>query len=535
MKIAKAMADRLNSLMSGRLAATPEPQVPATTPSRNPTGHLFDQGVIDAYKTMLSRPGERRAEMRFYDYLENELVDVPKALDAWATMACTGTLTGATQGSFTVRLPEDAPESVRAWMRMYEEVMRIEAPSLVRGMAKYGSYPAEAVLGMRDGRMAVVDYQHIPPATMFRNLDGGDRKYWVQKANELPAVDLERWRVPHFAIWSNVVNAEYTQIYGRSMLQPVGRIGLQLSSCEDALVVARLSRAAMRYLITVDVSDINDSEERIKERVRMGEALFSRQRQLFRGGALDSFQRAPVPDGDFVMPAGKNLAYGVDTLEGDANLGNIKDMEFLLKRYFAALGVPPAYLGQGQDQGGRSSLSQVDIHFARSSRILQLYAAAAFLHGAYAHMILGGFDPDLYPPEIVPPSIGARDELLHAQVRMLQSQVVANLVSAGLSPKDNPRWVLQTLMDMGPELEGLSEQELNSLFKEAPELTQAASSIQRPSSSESAALLHSIRTGTEHFVFNIRSLLAMSARPNELNAYRNHPRIVQIRDGILAA
>lgn len=533
------VADRLLGIMNGRMAATPEPlppQVPSRPNDRGVSGMEF--GILDAYYAVMQRPGERLAEMRQYDYLENEAPDVSKALDAYATMACTGTLTGATEGSFTVELDEDAPEALRQWVKLFEDVMQAEAYGIIRGMAKYGSYPCEVLLGQIDGRIGVVDFQHLPPGTMFRDISGGAERYWVQKleGSGSAARGLPRWRIPHFAIWTNVVSAENTLIYGRSMLQPVARLAMQLQACEDALVVGRLTRAALRHVFSIDVSDVSTDEKRIEQRIKMAERLFSRKRQRTNSGN-DSYQRPDVPDGDYYMPKGKNLAYDVKSLEGDTNLSNIKDLEFILKRYFGALGVPPAYLGQSET-GGRSNLTQVDIHFARSARYLQLFACGAFLHALAVHMIVGGYDPELYTPRIIPPSIGARDELVHAQVRMLQSQIVTNLVTAGMDITAAPKWVLQTLMNMGPELDGLDDAELSKLFRVVPDLLpQAPTDVRRPDRTRTAnAALLAVSKGAGPYIESIRALLRLDVLPEQLpanNLQRQHPKHAELTAGIL--
>lgn len=539
-----SLTNRVVGAFTGRLAATPEPVVSQDPPERLPGG-LFEQGILDSYNQMLARPAERRQEMRFYDHLERELEDVPKALDAYAVMACTGSVTGS-NAAFQVRMPDNSPDDLKAWMRMYEDVVAAEQIPIVRGMCQYGSYPAELVIGEREisgrRRLAVVDINHQPPGTMYRNLSGGHEKYWNQCwMPQQVARQHPRWATPHFAMWQKVVNAELPQLYGLSILAPVGRVGLQLLSSTDGMVVARMQRAAMRYAITVDISDVSTSQEKMQDRLNFARKLFSRKRQAMANSAFDSYQRAPVPDEDFFIPGGKSLAWKVDKIEGDMNLGNIQDIEFLLKRYFAALGVPPAYLGQGQDSGGRSSLSQVDIHFARTSRAVQVHAAGGFLHGAIVHMILGGWDPDQYPPRIEPASIGARDELIDAQVTMLKSQIVANLAKAGLDPSEAPRWVLNVLMGIdAAAIEGLSDAELNKLFKSMPEIamkTGTATSVQRPGSRESRddQNLHAaIARGTDQYVANVRALLAMDVMPNEHIAYRRHPNARMLRDEVLA-
>lgn len=533
LSIANKTIDRLVGMMNGgRLATTPEPKI--QTPPDPLAGRGGPQGWIAAYQAYLARPSQRREEMAFYDYLETELSDVPKALDAFATMACTGTLIGASRGSFSVAFDGQVPQELMEWVGHVSRVIQVGCYSLIRGMAQYGSYPAQLVLGKIGNKLGVSKINHLPPGTMYRKLDGGEQKYWEQKSefNQTGGITFARWETPHFAIWSKPVNATRTQIYGTSILRPIGRLGLQLQSCIDAMVISRLSRASARYRFNFDISDIKGDQAAIVKRMQLYQKEFKDQRQVLDTGSFDSYRKAPVPDQDFFCPAGKDLAWGIDLVSGDPNVGNIKDVEYLTSSYLGALGVPPQYLGHGGSSGGRSNLSQVDINFARSARYLQLFASVGFEQVVAVHMLLGGWDPELYPFRIVPPQIGARDELLNAQIRLLQSQVLTNLVTAGMDPNANPRWVLGTLMNMGEEIEPLTDEELDALFTKLQTLTTVnkGSGTNRP---DKAASAKESRTEMMEIVRNLRELIKLdSAVECTVHQSVDKPSIESLRDGI---
>lgn len=433
-------------------------------------------------------PGKRVEELTYYDYLEREIPDVAKALDAYATMAVTGNLAGGGRASFTIRPVGDGypPELLERFRRMEVMIQRI-AYTTVRTMVKYGSYMPEIVPDrMEDGNLGVRYIRPIPPGTIFRWLDkdGGTdpAKYWIQIIDGKPvgpdgqvqpaqnadanAAPIPQWKLPHFAVWTNVVTATNTLLYGTSILKPFGAIGLKVHGVLDSAVLARLTRAAMRYVWQIDVSDIKDDQSAITRRLGAWMRKLSRSQTLMNSsGQADSYKRPPTPDADFYVPAADGLSWGLDKMDGDMNLARVGDVEMLIRFYFGALGVPPEYIGHERSQGGRSNLSQIDIHFARSVRHIQLFASSGFEHIIWVDMLLGGYDPREYPIQCVAPPIGARDDLLQAQIRALQASVVSALKAAGMRLDVNPKWILQTFLTLDEELEMLEPGQVEKLFE----------------------------------------------------------------------
>lgn len=537
MSVLARFSDKLNLLMSGRAGQTPEVPV-VVPPTQRPPGAIAG-GAFDTFLRFVERPDDRVAEMDYYDRLTDELPDAGKALSAFATMACTGTLTGQSRGTYTFRFPEDTPQELRDWMEPLQRLIRSHAYTITMGYCKFGSYPIEIVPGRIGDKLGVVGLNHIPPGTMFRNTnrEAGPESYWLQMKHAgsmSEMIKLPQWRIAHFAVWSQVVTARKRLLYGTSIMRPVGRIGLQLLAMTDAMVVARLTRAAMRYVFQFDVSDIARSTDEIIKRIDEYARHFETERTYSVDGAFDSYKRPNIPDENFYLPGGKDLGFDLKTLEGDRNVSNIKDIEMLVRFYFGALGVPPEYLGHGRgDTGGRSSLSQIDINFARNARHLQLFGAAGFDHIVLVHMLLGGFDPERYPIETVPPTIGARDDLLQAQVRMLQSQILANLQAAGMDLTLDPRWVLRTFLNMEEELAGLADDLISKMFKD-PEPAEP-SSVTRPG--RGSEEWRKISQGTGEFINNIRSLIAMGEGDDSAGPLygRDQPTVHDVRQGLQRA
>lgn len=542
--LTRNLSVRMGDIIASRPDSMPDPS-PVLT-GMQAEGGIFG-GSFDAWLQACRAPHERVREMKYYDYLEREIPDVRKALDAYATMAVTGNLAGGGRSTYTIKMLDQTreyPAELKARLKRLEVLISSNAYSTTRTMVKYGSYMPEVVPErMTVGGLGVGRMRPIPPGTIFRNVgkkgESEPARYWYQAIDgrlitpggagavsppAAPMTDgrqpggIPQWRLPHFAVWSNVVNATETLIYGTSILQPVGAIALKVHASLDAITVARLSRAAMRYIWKFDVSDIKSDQAAIQRRGRQWQRMASRSANMLDSGASDTYQKAPVPDQDFFLPAANGLAYDLDKLDGDTNLARVGDVDLLCRFYFGALGVPPEYLGHERSQGGRSNLSQVDIQFARTVRHIQLYGAAGYEQVVWVDMILGGYDPYEWPIAVVPPPIGARDDLLQAQIRALQATVIASLRAAGMQLELNPRWVLQTFMQLDEEIESLPPEVLDKIFAKMPEATLAAPSDPK----KAREMLMAAMDPTQMLMIreNIRLLAADHIPMTELHRYQ---------------
>lgn len=490
--LSKRLSMGLGDLITGRfdVMPDPDPRILGAATLASPYASIYPS-EFSAYLEACRTPQGRIKEMEYYDFLETEIPDCRRGLEAFVAMTTTGNLAGGGTTTFNIRplnTDKKYPKELLERLSSREMLIRSQSPLIMKGMIKYGTYTPQLVIDqLTDGRLGVSRLKHLPPGTIFRNVakDGSfsSDKFWVQVidgkvvgSDEMwtgmgAKTGIPQWELANFSVWTNIVNATRTLLYGTSILQPFGAIALKVQGMLDAVVVARLSRAAARYKVKIDVSDFfrtgNINEAGAMRRVKAFQRAMTRSKSMISsGGPTDSYQKAPVPDGDFFIPAGKDLEWDVDMIQGDMNLGNIKDIEMMFRVYFGALGVPPEYVGHERSQGGRSVLSQIDIHFARTVRSLQLFASAGFEHLVEVDMLVGGWDPREYPIEVVPPRIGARDDLLHAQIMALRAGVVATLAAAGMDLTVNPQWILETFLSMREDLEGLAKDDIDKIFKD---------------------------------------------------------------------
>lgn len=463
---------RLGGLFNGRVSPTGERPSGVSTGTQEPKARPRGGSRLGFPNSL---PGSRIAELALYDELYTEISDVPGALDAYATMATTGDVAGGGFTGFRVIFEDEAavPEELIERSERMQMLFHTHSFHNVRGMAHYGSLPVDLALSqsVETKKWEIADLVAVPPGQMFRNPAGGDEAYWSQKIDGNERKKIPRWRILHLANWKRHVNAMHVLLYGESVFQRFARTGLQMGGILDSMLVARLSRACARYVHKVDVTDIMGDDSAIEERLARFAEFMSRGTDIIGNGQYDSVRRPRVPDEDLYVPSSKNFDFGTDILEGDMNLANIDDVVFFAAFYFGALGVPAEYLGHERKNSGRSSLSQIDIQFARSSRHLQRFLCAGYEHALMVDMMLGGFEPRDYPARVVAPKIGARDDLLQAQIRALQATTIQALRTAGMDFRVSPKWILQTFMRLDDAMADLTDEQIERLFLAVDQMT----------------------------------------------------------------
>lgn len=538
------LLQQIGQMLSGLdLVPSSSPFIDTPAPSRTPRRQMFDPNPV---------PRDRYQKMMFLDRLEEEVTEARRGVEAYATMATTGNLAGTSDSSFVIDLiknKDDYPKDLLARLERTQEIIQNISWAYVREMCKFGSVvPFIELDTLGDGKMGVRDLRMIPPATMFRNTDGfgkSDPRYWwiqvidgniasdgpkkghsFSKGTFYAGTGHPRALCPHFALWSSIVSATEVKMYGTSILECFARIALLMWATLDGAAVARLTRAVARYKFEVDVGDLLSNTEnlygRVRSRIRRYQQEMERHPALYSEG-VDSFRRAMMPDENFYVPRADKYHNNVELMNGDSNVPRVNDIEMLARWYFGALGVPPEYLGHERSQGGRSVLSQIDVQFARNARGIQSFASPAFSHIVWVDMLAGGWDPRKYPIRVKPPKIGARDELLQAQVKALQATVVATLAAAGMRIDVAPKWVLQTFLDLDRELDALDKAEIDKLFVNIN--GQAAGEEPAPSDAKSVREAIGAMNGqlTKQIRSNLRFIASLERLTDHPMAGHDHP------------
>ena len=201
---------------------------------------------------------------------------------------------------------------------------------------------------------------------------------------------LEDWEVAHFRLLGN----DAFLPYGTSVIDAARRIWRQLILIEDAMLVYRIVRAPERRVFYIDVGNIppQDVPHYVEEQKK---ALnLSMVMDQTSGKADVRYNPMSVLE-DYVIPTrGADSGTRIDTLAGAQNATATDDVTYIQNKLFSALKVPKAYLGYEESLGSKSSLSQIDIRFARTINTIQQTMISELNKIALIHLFTLGLSED---------------------------------------------------------------------------------------------------------------------------------------------
>lgn len=396
-----------------------------------------------AEQLRLSR--ERRKIIQDYEVMDNESPEISSALDIYAD----NTVEGDSESDEVITIKTDDPKVAEV---LGDLKRRLKLDSLVwpiaRSLAKYGEDFEEIVV---NDRMEIVRLNFLHPEEMIRNENRRgefpeDGPAFEQKdvSTDKTIAEFEPWQIIHFRL-----QKDRGSRYGTSSspLHPVRKVYKQLSMMEDAVVIARLTRAHQRFVHIIDTANLNPDEARDHvKRVRRE----MRKRRMINPhtGKLDlDFNPLSIEE-DIFIGAGENSRADVKVLGGDTNVGKLSDLEYFQNKQFAALKVPKAYLGMERDVNAKATLTQQDVQFARTVRRIQYAIQEGFRQLFDFALLLKGIDPASVKYTISLPVISTIDELIMWQIEQIRMQV-ANAFRVNFRASDE--FVLRKFFDLTNE------------------------------------------------------------------------------------
>lgn len=245
-----------------------------------------------------------------------------------------------------------------------------------------------------------------------------------------------------------------TAIYGSSVLDPARRTYKQLTLIEDHIIVGRLSRATLTYLISIMTGNLQVEEslkltklveERLKEKISMNSSSFD---------AMSNYKR----EGDIaVFPvAGEKGSMQVQEMGGDPNVTGVQDLDHLIAKISGALKIPAAFLGFTKDlpgSFGEGPLREMAKRFSRTVKRIQSSLITGLMqlisiHFAYLGQDITGTDLQV---EMLDPS-GVEDqerrESLESAMRTM-TELLVFLEQLGLKEEvDRKKLAHMVLSDM---------------------------------------------------------------------------------------
>lgn len=368
----------------------------------------------------------RAASYQDYLMMDRESPIISAALDAIADAAVSSS-EGEAEDVYTIAFPDESNEDAAKIFDELEQRTSIKSDtwSVIRTMSLLGDEFSELVIDPSE--MQITEIKGLPPESMIVVPDDMGRfredEYAYRQHNEHGNVvaEFKPWQIVHYGH-----KVRRTDTYGRSHLASLRRVYRQLQFIEDAMVINRLLRATMRYVHTVPVGGMSPAEA--KKYVDKYKAEFIRARRFDPKTGKLSLHRNPLDEErDFFVPVGKEATGGVTAIQGQQSLDKIADVEFFMKKLFAALRVPPAYLGFESDTHAKSVITTLDVAFGRVVRRAQVAHSIGQRQVYQTELVLKKKPVKDINFQLVYNPVGTVDEVRRWQIELLKAQVAGML------------------------------------------------------------------------------------------------------------
>ena len=410
----------------------------------------YNSTVVKAYEDRVRLMRTRRGMYREYDEMDDESPEFSSALDIFADNATRGD----SDGSESITIKSDNPRVAEVLNELCD---RLNLDSIIwtlaRDIAKYGERAEEIII---NDKYEIVRLKPLPTLQIIPQVDEyGRKKYpwaYIQVAEDDPEKVEARfydWQVIYFAN-----KKSRSDLIGRGVGHSARRPFKQLRMMEDAVVIARLTRAHNRIAYMVDTGKLTPEEaqahlERVKRQLRKRRTVNPHT------GKMDLDWNPLSIEEDIFVAVNKDSKADVKVLQGDLTLGNLRDLEYFQQKIFTALKVPKTYLQHEKDTRNRNVVSYQDMQFARSVRRIQNVIQQGFRKLFDLQLILKGFDLSKVSYTVGLPVISIVDDLREWQTWQLK-MLVAQMFKQTLWPSDD--WLLRNLL-------GYDEDEVQQLLK----------------------------------------------------------------------
>ena len=253
-----------------------------------------------------------------------------------------------------------------------------------RTTCKYGEHVLYFDVHPKNGIERVITI----PVNDFKRIDGTyddprETKFeWISTNRS-----LENWQVAHFRL----LGQDKFLPYGTSFIEAARSFWRKLVVMEDAMLVYRVLRAPERRVFYIDVTGvapdhIEDFMKKVEEKLRKTNVI-----NRMYGQVDQRFDPLDVSE-DYFIPMRGEQTTRIESLPGGQHVNDIEDVEYLLKKLIAALGIPRAYLTYEEDLANKSTLASLDIRFSRTIERIQRAMLSELTKIAMVHLIVMGFE-----------------------------------------------------------------------------------------------------------------------------------------------
>lgn len=446
--------DRVRNTMKALFGAQEAPKAGQSTEYVPDASGGWWKVINDWYKKFVSEGGSRQDKYERYKFLDNNLAEASVALNIYADNTVSGAIGG--EENYMVVVEESQSVNLELIESVIEETeRRTEIKDMIweisRDMTEFGEDFEEVVIAeITPGTFGIQELKKLPEKEMYVD----KTEHGVVRDPQFPffqkrdvydkdIVKFDWWRCVHFKIGRGQYGVDRSLFANASQ-----RIGRQLLWIDDSMILARLSRAWMRYAFNIDTTGLSPEEaweyvQKYMEQVKRKEVV---DRDT---GRINIYDSPPLPDEDIGIPVRNDSKQGVQTLTGDTNIGNIKDVEYFQKKFFMVTSIPKAYAGLEEGVRSKATLGQIDVQFARQVRRRQKALIPGLRKFYEVAFYLAGIDPFSFKWEIVFPEMNTTDELMFWEMDKLKAEV-AKILMVDIGALNN-QWLYVEVLGLDEE------------------------------------------------------------------------------------
>jgi len=164
----------------------------------------------------------------------------------------------------------------------------------------------------------------------------------------------------------------------------------QLSLMEDAIIIYRLVRAPERLVFNVDVGNMAPPKAEAYLRKLIQNYWSRKTYDSSQTNKVQTFNPQSMLDSFWFAKRAGSEGTDVKSLEGGANLGELDDLLYFMKKLYKSLKVPTNRLNPESQLEDPSQVLREELKFARFIIRLQQGFASGLLHGFVTHLKLRG-------------------------------------------------------------------------------------------------------------------------------------------------
>jgi hypothetical protein len=256
-------------------------------------------------------------------------------------------------------------------------------------------YPKEGILGI-----VMIPSDIIDP--IFENVQNMVAKgYLLRKPifdsknpgkvakTELIPLDINQVTYINSGIWNE------TKTLRLPFIENARRAYRQLSLIEDSIVIYRLVRAPERLVFNVDVGNMPPAKAEAYLRKLMSNYWSKRTYDANQGASVQKFNPQSMLDSFWFAKRAGSEGTSVQQLAGGANLGELTDLMYFVKKLYKSLKVPASRLNPEEQFKDGLDILREELKFARFIIRQQQHFSEGLKNGFVTHLKLKGLWEEL--------------------------------------------------------------------------------------------------------------------------------------------